>query len=110
MPLIRFTKKTDMVRSHFKRQTIRKPRKVPLELHDTLHVYTLEKLGLGTIISIKRKRLKDITLKEAQKDGFDTIRECQLVIMEMHKCGLFDFFDVIEFQPKWKANAIVEVD
>lgn len=110
MPLIRFTKKTDLVRSHFKRQTIRKPRKVPLELHDTLHTYVLEKLGLGTIVSIKRKRLLDITLEEAQKDGFKTIGECQQCITEMHNCSLFDFFDVIEFKPLWKANVVVEVD
>lgn len=110
MPLIRFTKKTDMVRSHFKRQTIRKPRKAPLELFDTLHVYSLEKLGLATITSIKHKRLLDITLEEAQKDGFDTIRECQLVIMDMHNCGLAEYFDVIEYDPHWKSNMVVDVD
>lgn len=110
MPLIRFTKKTDMVRNHTKTQTIRKPRKAPLELFDTLHVYSLEKLGLATITSIKRKRLLHITLEEAQKDGFETIEECQEVIMVMHDCSLADFFDVIEFQPYWKANTVVEVD
>lgn len=110
MPLIRFTKLTDKVRDHTKTQTIRKPRKAPLELFDTLHTYTLEKLGLATITSIKRKRLADITLEEAHKDGFMTIHDCQETIMAMHNCSLLDFFDVIQYDPLWKANKVVDVD
>lgn len=110
MPLIRFTKKTDMVRNHTKRQTMRKPRKKPLQLHDTLHVYTLEKLGLGTIISLKQKKLRDINLEDAHKDGFMTIHDCQQTIMEMHGCDLDEIFDIIGYDPFWKPNKVVKVD
>lgn len=111
MPLIKFTKLTDKVRGHVKRQTIRKPRKKnPLKEGDTLYVYTLEKLGEAPITKITRKRLVDLTEEDAQKDGFDTISQCIYVLQEIHKADIFDEFDVIEFDPHWKANVIVEVD
>jgi len=106
MPLLRFTKLTDKVRNHTKTQTIRKPRKRALEKYDTLHVYVMEKLGTATVLSVKRKRLKDITLEDAQKDGFESIQECQTCIMDMHKCSLEEEFDIIEFGSNWHPNGV----
>lgn len=110
MPLIRFTKLTDKVRGHFKRQTIRLPRKRPILKNDLLHVYSLEKLGTARVISIERKALQDITLSDAINDGFTSISECVSTLVSMHKCTLDQEIDIIKFDPHWKANVVKIVD
>ena len=107
MPLVRFTRLTSLVRNHVKTQTTRKPRKRPLKNGDNLHVYVLEKLGMAPIISLKRKKLRDVTLEEAKKDGFDSIEEYQRCIMEMHGCDLDEEFDLIEYDPQWMPHILV---
>lgn len=108
MPLLRFTKLIPKVRNHTKTQTMRKPRKNPLKERDVLYVYVLEKLGEAKITSLKRKKLRDITLEEAQKDGFRSIEECQKCIMRMHKCNLDEEFDIVEYDPFWPKQKVME--
>ncbi len=110
MPLIRFTKLTDRVRGHIKRQTMRLPRKRPIKKGDLLHVYTMEKLGTARVLSVERKILEDITFSDAINDGFTSISECVSTLVEIHKCTLDQEIDIIKFDPHWKANVIMIVD
>lgn len=109
MPLMRFTKLTDKVRDHRKTQTMRKPRKRPFKVDDTLHIYVLEKLGTANILSITRKKLRDISLEDAHKDGFMTIHDCQETIMKIHKCNLDEEFDIIEYDPYWDPTGVRKI-
>jgi len=109
MPLLRFTVLTDKVRDHTKTQTIRKPRKNPLKLGDELFIYTQEKLGEGTIINIKRKKISELTEEDAQKDGFETLEECQALLMQMHDCGFDEEFDVINYLPYFHPTVVKEI-
>jgi len=109
MPLLRFTKKLKKLRDHRKKQTIRKPRKNPLKVGDNLIIYELRKVGEAPLTKLTTKPLKDITLEEAQKDGFETIEECISLICEMHKCTPDEVFDVIEYDPQWPKHKIVRI-
>ena len=111
MVLLRFTKLISQVRNHNKTQTMRKPRKRPFKVGNTLQVYVIEKLGDGKVTSIKRKPLRDITLEEAQKDGFRSVEDCQKCLMRMHECDLDQEFDIIEFKPFWdKQKVMTEIE
>jgi len=110
MPLLRFTKLLDQVKDHRKTQTMRIPRKNPMEEGDTLHIYVLEKLGTAKLTSKVTKKLRDITLQEAIDDGFVSIVECQQCLMEMHKCTLDEEFDIIKFDPGWEKQTIIKTE
>ncbi|PWI49529.1 hypothetical protein CEE45_01680 [Candidatus Heimdallarchaeota archaeon B3_Heim] len=116
MPLLRFTKLIPLVRNHTKTQTMRIPRKVPKnwktkekvwDVGDVLHVYVLEKLGEGKITSITKKKLRDITLEDAQKDGFPSIEECQKCLIQMHKCDLDQEFEIVNYDPFWSKQTVM---
>lgn len=109
MPLMRFSVLTDKVRNHTKVQTIRKPRKNPLKLGQRLHIHVQEKLGEAMIAKIVRKKLKDLTLADAQNDGFDNVIQCQYVIMEMHNCNLDEEFDIITYIPYFRPTIVEEL-
>ena len=109
MPLLRFTVLTDKVRDHTKTQTIRKPRKRPLREQDDLFIYAQEKLGKGRIIKIVKKRLEDLTLEDAQKDGFETVFDCREALMNMHDCDIHEEFDIITYHPHFKRTVIKEI-
>lgn len=117
MPGIRFTKLISKVRNHTKKQTMRIPRKVPKnwkkkekvwDVGDILYVSVLEKLGTAKITSIVKKKLRDITLEDAQKDGFQSIEDCQKCLMRMHKCDLEQEFEIIQYDPHWSKQLVVE--
>lgn len=108
MVLLRFTKLIPSVRNHTKTQTMRKPRKRPFKVGDKLQVYVSEKLGDAKVTTIKRKRLRDITLEDAQRDGFRSIEDCQKCLMRMHKCTLNQEFDIVEYNPFWPKQKIME--
>lgn len=107
MVLLRFTKLISQVRNHNKIQTMRKPRKRPFKVGDKLQVYVIEKLGDAKLTSINRKKLRDITLDDALKDGFKSIFGCQKVLMRMHKCDLDQEFDIIEYKPFWSKQKVM---
>lgn len=109
MVLMRFTKKLKKLRDHRKKQTIRKPRKNPLRVGHLLHIDEIRRVGIAPITRLTTKPLREITLEEAQKDGFDTIEECIECICDMHKCTSDEIFDVIEFEPRWPKHKIVRI-
>lgn len=110
MPLMRFTKFLQKVRDHRKKQTIRKPRKKnPIKVNDTLHIYELRKIGIATVTKKISKPLFKLTLEEAKKDGFNSVKECVDTICEMHKCSADEIFDVIEYDPHWPKHKIVAI-
>lgn len=107
MPLLRFKEFTGKVRSHEKTCTFRRPRKNPLEESDDLHIYVLEKLGMGTLTDITPTTLREITEEQAIMDGFRSVVDAQLKLMRMHKLKRIDEeFNFIEFKPHWRPNKI----
>ena len=109
MPLMNFTKLTGKVRNHSKKQTMRLPRKRTIKVDDLLHIYTSEKLGTARVKSINPTKLRDISIIDAISDGFETIEECQKTLMKMHKCTLDEEFDIIKFEPNFKATMILKM-
>lgn len=106
MVLMRFTRLLDKLRSRYKKQTIRKPRKNPIKVGNTLQIYTLELLGEAKVTKIVSKRLIDITLEDAIRDGFSNRIDCIMEIMKMHNCLEDEEFDIISYEPEWEACAL----
>lgn len=74
--ILNFTKLLDKLLDGSKTQTIRKPRKRPLELGDLLHLYWRNrtphshKLGYAIITDLKRKPFCEISAHDFKLDGF----------------------------------------
>jgi len=121
LPLLGFTKLKEKLRDGSKTQTIRKPRKIPIKISDTLHIYwqlrtkSCTKIGDANVTKIERKRFKDITEEDAIRDGFLNLKDFQIAFQKIHadilyinSLGLiqerypYDGFDVITFQWTYK--------
>ena len=105
MPLLGFTKLKAKLLDGTKTQTIRKPRKHPLNVGDKLFIYwklrtkECEKLGEAIITKIERKHLSEVTEEEAIKDGFGSFKELYDAFVKMY--GFWNIrepFDVITFE------------
>ena len=106
-PLLGFTKLKDKILNGSKTQTIRKPRKVPIKVGDKLYIYwklrtkECEKLGEAIVTKVVRKRIADMTMEDAMKDGFDGVIELTSALVAMHKISHYPFkeeFDIITFR------------
>lgn len=104
-----FRKLANKVLSHRKQMTMRKVRKRQSKEGELMHPYIVYFPGEATIKKLKRKKLKDITLKDAIADGFNSIEECQKTITQMHDCNLDEEFDLTPFQPHWEPLLIVNL-
>lgn len=108
MAIMSFYMLLDKLKDGSKRQTIRKPRKIPLKLKDVLYMYwklrTPETtiLGIARITHIETKSFYELTLRDAKLDGFDTLdelREALVKIYGPHYCCLRDLdYRVITFE------------
>lgn len=107
MPLLGFTKFKDKLLNGEKTQTIRRPRKRPLKVGDRLFVYfklrtkECEKLGEAKVTKVVRKKLGNMTLEDAIKDGFSDRTALALALTKMHNLRYYPFneeFDVITFE------------
>jgi hypothetical protein len=74
-----------------------------------MHPYIVYYPGEARIQQIKRKKLKDATLKEALADGFNSIEGLQKTLMEMHDCTLEEEFELTPFNPYWEPLLIVNL-
>lgn len=81
MPLLGFTLLKSKLLDGSKLQTIRKPRKHPIKVGDTLHIFwklrtkQCERLGEAVVTKIVRKKADNLTEEDAVKDGFSKTRE-----------------------------------
>ena len=112
MPAISFSVHKDKLLSGKKNQTIRRPRKRPLNVGDILHVFwkmrtkQCEKLGVTKIVKIERKRLADLSQEDVRKDGF--LDKKGLIAWFLKKHGSYSKigeFDVITFAPLNQGEA-----
>jgi len=114
MPLLGFTKLKRQLLNGSKTQTIRKPRKHPIRKGDKLFIYwklrtkECEKLGEAIVTKIVRKALGAFTLKDIQKDGFESYAHFDVVFCHgMHpEATMQTKFDIITF--KWTKKEEVE--
>jgi hypothetical protein len=108
MPSLGFTRLLDKLRDGSKTQTIRAPRKQPLKVGDTLHIFwkmrtkQCQKLGEGTITKIQHKCVANMTNQDAKLDGFEddvestAIQKLALALRQMHpETNEFTEFDII---------------
>ena len=103
MPLLGFTKLLDKLLDGSKTQTIRRPRKHPIKVGDTLFIYwklrtkECKKLGEGMVTRIQRKFLGEMTNRDAVLDGFNNRKELITALYEMHseQVCLKEAFDII---------------
>jgi len=90
MPLLGFTKFKPKLKDGSKRTTIRRPRKNPIEVGDTLYLYwklrtkDCEKLGEGICTRKITKPISEITPQEAVDDGFDCLYDLYQGLAKMH--------------------------
>jgi len=105
LPLLGFTTLKSKLLDGTKTQTIRKPRKHPLKVGDTLYIYWMlrtkkcEKLGEAIVTKIETKRLANISNDDAVKDGFkDRILFLEVFRIMHPTAKLTDWFDVITFE------------
>lgn len=95
MPLLGFTVLKDKLLDGSKTQTIRLPRKRPLKVGDKLLIYwklrtkQCKKIGESKILTIERKRFKDLTEEDARRDGFSTLKELREALLKKHKDALY---------------------
>jgi len=114
-PLLGFTKLQRQLFSGQKTQTIRKPRKHPIKVGDTLYVYwklrtkDCEKVGDGIATKVVRKQLWEINNEDAVKDGFDNLSDFDRRFHEeMHPhAAMTDPFDIITWE--WPDQIMIEV-
>lgn len=104
-----FRKLSNKVLSHAKKMTMRLPRKRESQPNEIMHPYVVFRPGEATIKKLVRKQIKDITLEEAQTDGFKSIHECQKLLMEMHSCKSTQEVDLTYFDPHWRPLKIVSL-
>ena len=111
MPLLGFTKLKDKLLDGSKTQTIRKPRKHPIQVGDKLYVYwklrtkECEKLGLSKIVKIERKYLIELTEEEVRKDVFLDRRNLTEWFLGKYGKNVGEMqFDVITFEPIRKES------
>lgn len=105
-PLLGFTILKEKLLDGSKTQTIRKPRKHPIKVGDTLYIYwklrtkECEKLGEAIVTNVVRKRLVDIDNEDAVKDGFKNLSDFDKRFHEeMHpEASMWDLFDVITWE------------
>jgi hypothetical protein len=89
-PLLGFTKLFDELVSEKKLQTIRLPRKYPIQEGDVLFVYwklrtkECRKLGIAYAYSVVRKRFCELTELDASRDGFSNLLEFKKAFCDMH--------------------------
>lgn len=111
MPAISFSVLKDKLLFGEKRQTIRRPRKRPLQVGDTLYVYwkqrtpDCQKLGTAVITSMDKIYLSHMPQADAiaHRDGFNSAMEMfqwfaerYVTLENQNPC-----FDVIRFEPDW---------
>ncbi len=101
---------SNKVLSYRKKVTMRLPRKRESKVGDALKPYVVFNPGIAKITKIKRKKIKDITLKEALADGFSSLEECQNQLMEIHDCDSFQEVDLTYFNPYWNPMLIVDLN
>ncbi len=106
MTLLGFTKLLPKLLDETKTQTIRKPRKHPLKVGETVQIYwklrtkQCRKIGDGLIIKIERKCVASMTNQDARLDGFVSIQELALALRAMHPdTNELSPFDIITW--KW---------
>lgn len=104
-----FRKLANKVLSHTKKVTMRLPRKRESQPNEIMHPYVIFFPGEATIKKLVRKQIKNITLEEAQADGFPSIEECQKTMMEMHSCNSTQEVDLTYFTPHWRPLKIVSL-
>lgn len=106
MPLLGFTKLKSKLLDGSKTQTIRRPRKYPINVGDKLYIYwklrtkECEKLGEAIATKVVRKQLVDITNEDAIKDGFKNLQDFdEKFHAKMHPfASMQDKFDIITFE------------
>jgi len=111
-PLLGFTKFKEKLLDGSKTQTIRKPRKHPIKVGDTLYIYwnlrrkNCQKLGEGLVTNIVRKKLWEINNDDAVKDGFKNLQEFdELFHAQMHPdASMEDYFDIITW--RWTKKLV----
>jgi len=114
-PLLGFTKLKDKLLDGSKTQTIRKPRKHPVQVGDKLFIYWMlrteqcEKLGEAVVTKIEQKPLYRMNKEDAIKDGFNSIEELNDAFFQMHrKLSPMMQLDIITFrwtQKLWEDSA-----
>ena len=113
MTLLGFTKLLPKLLDGTKTQTIRKPRKHPLKVGETVQIYwklrtkQCRKIGDGEITKIERKCVAGMTNQDAVLDGFGSLQELALALRGMHPdTNEFSPFDIITWEwidKMWKA-------
>lgn len=104
MPLLGFTKLKEKLLDGTKTQTIRKPRKHPIEVGDKLYIYwklrtkQCQKLGEAIVTKVVMKALCKLNEEDAILDGFNNLHELIVALEEMHKPWHDTLFDVITFE------------
>jgi hypothetical protein len=105
MPLLGFSKLKEKLLDGTKTQTIRKPRKHPIQVGDKLFIYwklrtkECEKLGEAVVTKVEAKRLANITNEDAVKDGFKDLALFRELFQLMHpKAKPANWFDIITFE------------
>lgn len=110
MPLIRFTKLTDKILDATKRQTIRLPRKNPIQAGELAHIWILRKIGVAPVLQVEPKEFQELTEHDAILDGFNTLAECQACLKDMHSELMpTSKVDLISWQPSWKPVKIMSI-
>lgn len=89
---------------------MRLPRKRESQPNEIMHPYVVFRPGEATIQKLVRKQIKNITLKEAQTDGFKSVQECQKLLMEMHSCKSTQEVDLTYFDPHWQPLKIINLN
>jgi len=110
-PLVGFTTFKEKLIDGSKTQTIRRPRKYPIKVGDTLYLYwklrtnQCQKLGEGRVTKVVTKKLEEMTNDDAKKDGFVDIVEFMDLFTLMHpKAYMDDDFDIITWQ--WTTKLV----
>jgi len=105
MPLIGFTVFKDKIISGEKRQTIRKPRKRPIKVGDTLYLYwhlrqkDCELLQVVKCKEVITMKYKDFAYDDdiAKRDGFKNSEEMRKWFEKIHKPKPEDSFVIIRW-------------
>jgi len=89
-PLLGFTKLLDELLSEKKLQTIRLPRKHPIQEGDVLFIYwklrtkECRKLGIAYTRSVVRKKFCELTELDAMRDGFQNLLDLKKAFYDVH--------------------------